>query len=128
MGVQSLVSFQLHMRMNGQYFGKYAYTEQMDEDSLRVRQELEGLEAACCVAGSTGRSVAGSTGRSGPGGSQAGVIQTILCAAKPLSCSVGGTPCRPRPARCGKAPGGDAGTKGAEVCIAKLCLCHAGWE
>lgn len=38
MGVQSLVSFQLHMRMNGQYFGKYAYTEQMDTDSLKVRQ------------------------------------------------------------------------------------------
>ncbi|KAL4425867.1 hypothetical protein ABPG75_009883 [Micractinium tetrahymenae] len=35
MGVQSLVSFQLHMRMNGQYFGKYAYTEEMDEASLK---------------------------------------------------------------------------------------------
>ncbi len=37
MGVQALVSFQLHMRMNGQYFGKYCYTEQMDEASLKVR-------------------------------------------------------------------------------------------
>ncbi|KAL4445750.1 hypothetical protein ABPG77_008949 [Micractinium sp. CCAP 211/92] len=35
MGVQALVSFQLHMRMNGQYFGKYCYTEQMDEASLK---------------------------------------------------------------------------------------------
>ena len=36
MGVESLVSFHLHMRMNGKYFGKYSYVEQMDEDTLAV--------------------------------------------------------------------------------------------
>ncbi|KAL4425868.1 hypothetical protein ABPG75_009884 [Micractinium tetrahymenae] len=35
MGVQSLVSLNLHLRVNGQYFGKYEYTEEMDEDSLK---------------------------------------------------------------------------------------------
>jgi len=36
MGVQSLVSFHLHMRLNGKYFGKFAYVEEMNEGSLKV--------------------------------------------------------------------------------------------
>lgn len=36
MGVQSLVSFHLHMRLNGAYFGKMATVEQMDTETLKV--------------------------------------------------------------------------------------------
>jgi hypothetical protein len=35
MGVQSLESFHLHMRMNGAYWGKMSFVEQMDEDTLK---------------------------------------------------------------------------------------------
>lgn len=36
MGVEALESFHLHMRLNGRYFGKMAYVEQLDEDTLQV--------------------------------------------------------------------------------------------
>lgn len=36
MGVESFVSFHLHMRLNGQYFGKYAFVEQVDTETLKV--------------------------------------------------------------------------------------------
>ena len=36
MGVESLVSFHLHMRLNGKYYGMWEYVEQMDADSLAV--------------------------------------------------------------------------------------------
>lgn len=36
MGVTSLHSFHVHMRLNGAYWGQYAYTEQPDQDTLKV--------------------------------------------------------------------------------------------
>jgi hypothetical protein len=46
MGVTSLVSFNLHARLNGEYFGKFAYVEQLDEDTLQV-----GCRCRCCCCG-----------------------------------------------------------------------------
>lgn len=36
MGVDSLISYQTHVRMNGQYYGKFALQEIWKEDSLKA--------------------------------------------------------------------------------------------
>ncbi len=67
MGVQSLVSFHLHMRMNGAYWGKMAFVEQMDADTLKVRGVEQG--------GRGGRE--GEAGRGRQGGREAHGLQGI---------------------------------------------------
>lgn len=35
-GVTSIVSFNMHVRFNGEYYGKFGFVEQIDEDTLQV--------------------------------------------------------------------------------------------
>lgn len=37
-GVEAARSFHTHVRMNGKYYGKFAFTEQFDKDTLKVRR------------------------------------------------------------------------------------------
>lgn len=38
MGVESLLSFHVHVRFNGKYFGRFSLQEEWSKDALEVRQ------------------------------------------------------------------------------------------
>jgi hypothetical protein len=50
MGVTALESFHLHVRLNGKYYGKFAYVEELDKDTLRVRRVAGLLRCAKALA------------------------------------------------------------------------------
>lgn len=51
-GVEAARSFHTHVRMNGKYYGRFAFTEQFDKDTLKVRRAgaLAGGSCGCISA------------------------------------------------------------------------------
>ena len=97
MGVTSLVSFHLHARLNGQYFGKYAYVEQLDEDTLKVRHSGKNMEAPAAAAAAA------------PGASPAAASSPGPVSPRRVR-SAGDTRWSRRRGRCGRAPAASSAT------------------
>ncbi len=44
-GVEAITSFHMHVRYNGKYYGKFGYSEQIDEDTLEVGMHFSSSHA-----------------------------------------------------------------------------------
>ena len=84
MGVEALMSFHMHMRMNGKYYGKYAYVEQLDEDSIQARFACRGAWAVAHGIGSQAGTL-GASSQGCQGHAPACSLTLAACLSLPLS-------------------------------------------